>query len=278
MMSSKLEVSIAQAKVRVNTMLVTEESRSRFLRAHSPLRSYRWLRMTSWLERRRLSGSHASDGNHASCIAFFGAIGKKQFGIAGCAELRSRDILGGNTDRQKLAAIRFNEIKKDFLRQYTVARRARSQKKQRIFFAHRVGFLHFVKQLRGVFELRVELVPNVLANFVAAGMNAGADGSLQLVRHGAEVQSHKASALFDDALDGASPSSVKNANSFALFVCQDDGQAVGGLNAEKKILSIGNQPIAEEWLRRRLAYIVNQIGMNLAKRNQRPELVPIDCA
>src|SRR5579863_7080487 len=107
-----------------------------------------------------------------------------------------------------------------------MSRGTRGQKEQRIFFAHWIGFLNFAKYARGVLKLRFELLPHFCSDFITAGVNSGADGGLQIARHGSEPKTHGACAFFDDALDGPSPSGVKNADRLVSFIHEYYGQAV----------------------------------------------------
>ena len=72
-------------------------------------------------------------------------------------------------------------------------------------------------------------------------MNAGTDRGFEIARIGAEAAVHFAHSFFDDALDGAAPSGMKNADRVALCVDQNHRQAVGGLNAKQQAGSRGNR-------------------------------------
>ena len=56
---------------------------------------------------------------------------------------------------------------------------------------------------------------------------------------------HLAHTFLDDALDRAPPSGVKHAHGAAFGVDQNNGQAVGGLDAEQKAGSRGDQAVAD---------------------------------
>jgi hypothetical protein len=86
---------------------------------------------------------------------------------------------------------------------------------------------------------------------------------------------HLAYAFFDNALYRASPAGVKHADHFPLGVYQNHGQAVGGLNRKQQTGRCTDQPITGErlftWRIRNRIRAVNDVGVDLAERNQRPE-------
>lgn len=71
-----------------------------------------------------LLGADSSDRHHSSCFALFGAVGKQQLWMTVGAKWRGLDVFPGYTGRQELLAIGFNEVEKDFGREFAVARSA----------------------------------------------------------------------------------------------------------------------------------------------------------
>src|SRR5580704_9205555 len=154
-----------------------------------------------------------------------------------------------------------------------MARRTGGQKEQRIFFPYRVGIFRLSKEAGGIIELRFEFRANFLADFVATALNSGTDRSLQIAWSRTEAAMHLAHPFFDNALQCAAPSGVKYANRAVLWINQNHGQAVGRLNAEQQAGSCGDQPVTGEGLLQNRIYAADDVGMNLAERDQRPEAV-----
>ena len=115
----------------------------------------------------------------------------------------------------------------------TVAGRSRRKKQHRIFFTHRIGLFDFTEQLRRIPELRLELGTDFFTHFIAAAVNARTDRGLEITSPAPEVPSQLTHALLDDAFHRAPPTRMKYPDRTALRVDKNDGQAIGGLNAEQ---------------------------------------------
>ncbi len=128
-----------------------------------------------------------------------------------------------------------------------------------------------MEEFSGIRELGREFVAHFRSNLVAAVVDPGTDGRLQVARQCAELAAHFAHPLFDDTSQCPAPTGVKHADSTAFRVNEDDGQTVGGLNGEQQIGRGGDQAIAHKGRVGRRYDEVDQIGVDLAKRNQGPE-------
>ena len=82
---------------------------------------------------------------------------------------------------------------------------------------------------------------------------------------------HLADTLFDDAFHCAAPSGMKHADGAVFGINQHHGQAVGSLNCEEESGSCGDQAVSGEEFAGNRIDTVNDVGMDLAKRDQRPE-------
>ena len=100
-----------------------------------------------------------------------------------------------------------------------------------------IGFVagvEFVKPIGGFGELGEELGGDFGADFVAAAPNRRADGSEEVGGIGFELHLHLADGFDDDTGQSAAPSCVDGGNCAFFRVDQEDGHAVGGLDAEEQ--------------------------------------------
>jgi hypothetical protein len=86
------------------------------------------------------------------------------------------------------------------------------------------------------------------------------------------VFAHFADSFLDDALHGTAPSGVKNSYSAAFAIDENDGKAIGRLHGNDDSRGVGDETVTGEGLTLRFAFIdaMDQVGMNLAQRNQWP--------
>jgi hypothetical protein len=147
---------------------------------------------------------------------------------------------------------------------------ASRKEEQRIAFVNLVGLFGFVEEIGGVGELRFEAVANFLSNLIAAVVDPGTDGGADVFCLRAEVTAHFSDTFFDDALYRAAPAGVEDADSAVPGVSDDDWQAVGGLDGEKKARSAGDESVACELVFGNSGDAVNEVGVNLAERDQGP--------
>jgi len=195
--------------------------------------------------------------------------------MTGGARSRRVDILGEDSGIEQLASVSFDEIEKQFHRQFAVARGASSKKKQRIFFADGIGFFHLAEESCGVGELSLELRAHFSSCLITARPDARADGGDQIPRVAREMLAEFADSFFNDALDGAAPSGVENTDCTALSVSDDDGNAIGGEYGQEQSRSIGDEAVAGKWVLRDTIEMVDQVGMNLTERDKRPEFAGV---
>ena len=126
-----------------------------------------------------------------------------------------------------------------------------------------------MKQLRCIFELRMELIANLRSDLVAATVNARTDSGADIARPGAEVALHFANSFLNDALNGSAPAGVKDANCSPFIVGEDDRNAVGSENAQEHAWFIGNHAVSGERMLRRPVDGMNQVGVNLSEGDER---------
>ena len=81
---------------------------------------------------------------------------------------------------------------------------------------------------------------------------------------------HFADSFLNDAFDGAAPARVKNTNCSPPDVNENYRDAIGGQNAKQNARRVGNHAITGERMLRWTVNGVNDIGVNLAKRDERP--------
>lgn len=201
-------------------------------------------------------------------------MGKQQVNAAGSAKRRSENVPGKDSGVDQLAPVGFDQIEKNRFRQLAVSGGPSTEKQQRIFFAHRLGFLDLAKQLAGVVELRLELLPHFGTNLVAARVNARTDGGAQIGGMGAEIAPHVSDAFFCDPLQRASPTGMKNPDRMFSGINQLQGKAVCRLNGNQNSGDIRDQAIPRHDLSGDLADPVNDVGVNLAQGDERPPPVP----
>ena len=132
-----------------------------------------------------------------------------------------------------------------------------------------------MKKLWSVFKLRLKSVFHFFAHFKAAILDSRPDGSVNILWARAKLQPHNAYAFFHDALDRPTPSGVKRAYGLAPGIDEQDGEAIGGENAERNAAQIGDQAIADEWgwfcqISLARPHDMNQIRVDLARRDERP--------
>jgi len=129
---------------------------------------------------------------------------------------------------------------------------------------------------RNSFPAYANCESNFLANFrahlVTAAVNAGTNRGLEIARPAAEPAMHLAHSFLHDALERSTPARVKHAHCVALGVDENNRQAVGGLNAEQQAGSCSDQAVAGKLCFPWRIDEVDDVGMNLPQRDQRPGL------
>ena len=165
---------------------------------------------------------------------------KKKLGLAVGAAGNDFDGARLEAGGEQLAAVGLNQVQVQAGADGGVAGGALGEKEHGIFHAHGVGIVDLAEEFAGIGKLGVEAGEHLFAHGVAAGADAGSDGGNQIFRLGAELQTHAAYAGFDDTLYGSPPAGVEGCDCAAFAVGYEDGDAVGGLDAEKKAGVIGH--------------------------------------
>ena len=102
------------------------------------------------------------------------------------------------------------------------------------------------EEVGGVGELAIELFTDFGADGEAAGADGGADGGNEVFRARAEVVAEGSDAVLDDAGEGAAPAGVEGGNGMGAGVGYEDGNAVGGEDAEEEVGVAGIEGVALE--------------------------------
>jgi hypothetical protein len=82
------------------------------------------------------------------------------------------------------------------------------------------------------------------------------------------MKTHPSQSLFYDALNGSPPTGVKHANGAMPGIYENDGQAIRSLNPEYQTRSRRDQAVADKVRVSRCIDEMDDVGMNLAERNQ----------
>lgn len=180
------------------------------------------------------------------------------------------NILFRHPGIEQLPAIGFDQVEKNLNGKIAVPGGARREKQHGIFFAHGVRLFDLVEERPGVGELGFEVLAHFFTDRIAAVVNAGTDCSFEIARVATEVAVHLAHTLFDDALHRASPSGVEDANRALPAIDHDDRKAVGGLDGKQESRCAGEKAVADERFGRRAGDRVNDVGVDLAERCERP--------
>src|SRR5947209_6819016 len=210
------------------------------------------------------------NSHHPSGCAFFCAMREEAPCAARRAMAKCCDVTFQHSGRKQLTAVGFREVQMELRSPVAMSGSAHVHKQQRIFLTHWIGSKNLVKQQLAIFELRFELVFEFLAHFIAALLDTRPDRGSDIFRHGAIFAAHDSETLLDDALDRAAPSGMKHPDGFVSRIRQDDWKTIGSLNGQHEPGHAGDQPIAGKLAGITGFHNMNDVGMNLPKRNQRP--------
>ena len=188
-----------------------------------------------------LEGAEADDGEDAAGLGALFAVAEEEVRAAGGAEVADEDVLGAEAGGEELGAIGFFQVEEDVFGRGLVAWGHHVEPLDGIGF---VAGAEFVEPFGGVGELGVELDGDFGADFVTAAADRGADGGEQVGGPGAEVHLHLADGFDGDAGEGAAPSGVDGGYSAVFWVDEEDGDAVGGLDAEEEAGAVGGGGVA----------------------------------
>src|SRR5579862_607775 len=216
----------------------------------------------------------ARDRHHSSRYAILRAMTEQEISMAGCTGSVRSNIFGQQASVEKLQAVRLHEIKKEFYRQLAVSGCARCKKEQRIFLAHRIRLLHLPEQLGSIGELALELSPNFFAHFITTAANAGSNRRQEASRAASKMPAHLTDPFFGNAFHRTPPPGMKNSDRTTSRVDQDERKAIGRLDGHEQSRRVGDNPVTGERLLRHTIDGVNQIGVDLANRDQWPAVPP----
>jgi len=197
-------------------------------------------------------------------------MAEQQVHAARRAEWRHANVLLRHPGIQQLTPVRLQQVQPDLLWQFTVSRRPRRQKQQRILLSHLVLLLRLPKQLASISKLRLEFVTNFLPNVVATVMHPRPDRGHHVPRQRSKMPSHLADAFLDDTFYRSSPSRMKHSHRASFSVHQDHWQTIRRLNRQRNPGRLRDQPISNQMVLRYASHAMNQIRMHLPECDDRP--------
>jgi len=207
----------------------------------------------------------ADDGHEAAALGALFAVAEEEVGAAGGAEIADEDILGAKAGGEELGSIGFFQVEKDVFGRGLVAWGHHVEPLDRIGL---VTGAEFVKPAGGVGELGVELDGDFGADFVTAAADGGTDGGEEIGGLGAEVRLHLADGCDGDAGEGAAPSGVDGGDGAVFGVDEEDGDAVGGLDAEEEARAVCGGGISFAGLVGGGFEEVDDVGMDLLEGDE----------
>jgi hypothetical protein len=205
--------------------------------------------------RANADGSKQAAGERA-----FAAMAEEKIGAAGGAKIAGKNILRAQARDQELRAIGFAKIEVNILWRGLVAGGLHVEPLERIGLFAGAGFVEIV---RGISELRGELGDEVGGDFVAAGTDGRADSGEQMSGVAGEFELHAANGFLRDAGECAAPAGVDGGYGSFLGIYEENGHAIGCLDAEEDARPIRGGGIAFTGFRAWLGEEVNHIGVNL---------------
>ncbi len=195
----------------------------------------------------------------------FLAVAEEKLAAAGGAQVTAEDVLFAQAGVEELRAVGFAQIEEHVLRSRLVAGRHHVQPLERVGL---VASAQFVKPFGSIRELGLELDGNFGTDFVAAAADGRADGSEQVRGPGAKLHVHFADGLGDDALERAAPAGVHVGDGALIGINEENGDAVGGLHAEKQTGAVRGGSVAAAGCGRRSFEEVHDVGVNLLERDE----------
>jgi hypothetical protein len=96
-------------------------------------------------------------------------------------------------------------------------------------------------------------------------VDARTDGGFYILGERAKIAAHFSHSFFENTLDCTAPACVEHSDSFLLGIYQNDGQAIGCLDADENAGGAGDETIAYQWFLRQIFHAVSEIGVNLAQ-------------
>jgi len=192
-------------------------------------------------------------------------VAEEQVGAAGGAEIVDEDVLGAEAGGEELGAIGFFQVEEDVFGRGLVARGHHVEPLDGIGF---VAGTEFVEPFGGVGELGVELDGDFGADFVTAAADGRADGGEEIGGFGFEVHLHLADGFDGDASESPAPSGVDGGYGAVFGVDEEDGDAVGGLDAEEEAGAVGSGGVALAGLVGGCVEEMDDVGMDLLEGDE----------
>ena len=190
----------------------------------------------------------------------FLAVAEKKVASAGGAQVADEDVCGTEASTKELSTISFAEVEEDVLGRGLVAGGHHVQPLDGIGL---VASAKFVEPFGGFGELGLKLGGNFGADFIAAATNGGADGGEEVSRLGFELHLHLADGFDDDPLERASPAGMNSGDRALFWIDDENGDAVGGLHAQKEAGAFGDGGVALARFGGRGVEKMDDIGMDL---------------
>ena len=220
----------------------------------------------------QLELADADDRQHASALRAFLAVAEEKVAVAGSAEAADEYVWGTEAGAKELSAIGFAEIEENVLGRRLVAGGHHVEPLDGIGF---VAGAEFVEPFGGFGKLGKKLSGDFGTDFVAAPADGWADGGKQIARLGFEMHLQLADGFDDDALQRAAPAGMNGGDGALFGIDEENRNAVSGLDAQEEARTVGDGGIALTGLGRCDVEKVDDVGMDLFKRNElqvgRPE-------
>ena len=195
----------------------------------------------------------------------FLAVAEKEVATAGGAEAADEDVCGAQAGAKKLGTIGFAEIEEDVFGGWLMAGGHHVEPLDGVGF---VAGAEFVEPLGRLGELGEELAGDFRADFVAAAADGRADRGKEVGRLRFEVHLHLADSLDHNARQGAAPAGVNSGDGTLFGVDEENGDAIGGLDAQEEARAVRGGGIALADLLWPGVEMMNDIGMDLLERDK----------
>lgn len=192
-------------------------------------------------------------------------MAEKKIGAAGGAEIAREDVLRAQAGGKKLRAVGFAQIEVNVLRRRLVARRLHVEPLKRIRLFAGAGFIEI---FCGIGKLGSELGDEVGGNFVATWTDGGPEGGEQISGLAAEFELHATDGFLRDARESATPASMDGGDGALFGIDEENGDAIGGLNAEKDAGLICYGGVALAGFGAQLREDTNHVGVDLFEGKQ----------
>ena len=192
-------------------------------------------------------------------------MAEEKVGVAGGAEVADVNIFGEQAGGEELGAVGFAEIEVNVFGRGLVAGRLHIEPLEGVgFFAGE----RLIKIAGGIGELGGKFGDEIGGNFIAARTDGRADGGEKMRWVAAKFELHAADGFLGDAGERATPTGVNGGNGAFFGIDEQDGDAIGGLDGEKKAGAIGGGGIASAGIRGLPRENVDDVRMNLLERNE----------